>query len=93
MVKVVYLIRDRCFLPIFSYCWEDVTKAAFRKYPNRFNPNVTGVDVLKRYVDEQGRLHSMRMIISSFSMWSAVSFVKVRLSYGLKFIVEPPLIK
>ena len=37
-------------------------KAAWRKYPNPFNPAVEGIDVVDRQVDEKGVLKSHRLM-------------------------------
>ena len=34
----------------------------WRKYPNDLNPNVKTIDILDRHVDEQGRLHTTRLL-------------------------------
>lgn len=46
----------------FRHCWERVTQAAWRKYPNELNPGVKTIDILDRYVDEEGKLHTKRLI-------------------------------
>ena len=46
----------------FSDRWECIILAAFRKYPNLFNPSVRAVDVLERRVDSRGRLLSRRIL-------------------------------
>ncbi|KAG7267088.1 hypothetical protein CRUP_011194, partial [Coryphaenoides rupestris] len=53
--------------------WETVTKAAMQKYPNPMNPSVIGVDVLERSVDQQGCLHSKRLLSTE---WGLPSIVK-----------------
>ncbi|CAG12899.1 unnamed protein product, partial [Tetraodon nigroviridis] len=53
---------------VFSYPWETVIKAAMRKYPNPMNPNVIGVDVLERSLDEGGRLHSHRLLSTEWGL-------------------------
>ncbi|KAL6455892.1 hypothetical protein MHYP_G00357430 [Metynnis hypsauchen] len=58
---------------IFNHPWETVTKAAMQKYPNPMNPSVFGVDVLDRSVDQQGRLHSKRLLSTE---WGLPSIVK-----------------
>eukprot|EP00117_Sycon_ciliatum_P043364 scpid73873/ scgid31408/ Protein slowmo homolog 2 len=73
---------------VFDYSWDEVSLAAYRKYPNEHSPKVTAVDVLKRYVDKEGRLHSVRLIASCFSMWSAVPFVKMLGLEGSMFVIE-----
>ncbi|XP_030250361.1 PRELI domain containing protein 3A isoform X1 [Sparus aurata] len=57
---------------VFSYPWETVIKAAMRKYPNPMNPNVVGVDVLDRNLDEEGRLHSHRLLSTEWGLPSIV---------------------
>nr|XP_006008881.1 PREDICTED: protein slowmo homolog 2-like isoform X2 [Latimeria chalumnae]XP_014351809.1 PREDICTED: protein slowmo homolog 2-like isoform X2 [Latimeria chalumnae] len=44
-----------------------------RKYPNPMNPSVVGVDVLDRNLDNQGRLHSHRLLSTE---WGLPSIVK-----------------
>uniref|UniRef100_A0A3B3XE80 PRELI/MSF1 domain-containing protein n=1 Tax=Poecilia mexicana TaxID=48701 RepID=A0A3B3XE80_9TELE len=61
-----------CFCP-HSHPWEMVTKAAMQKYPNPMNPSVFGVDVLDRNIDQQGRLHSKRLLSTE---WGLPSIVK-----------------
>nr|XP_046255616.1 PRELI domain containing protein 3A isoform X2 [Scatophagus argus] len=39
-----------------------------RKYPNPMNPNVVGVDVLDRSLDEEGRLHSHRLLSTEWGL-------------------------
>ncbi|XP_006008880.1 PRELI domain containing protein 3A [Latimeria chalumnae] len=58
---------------VFSHPWETVIKAAMRKYPNPMNPSVVGVDVLDRNLDNQGRLHSHRLLSTE---WGLPSIVK-----------------
>ncbi|XP_077208927.1 PRELI domain containing protein 3A isoform X2 [Paroedura picta] len=53
--------------------WDTVIKAAMRKYPNPMNPSVVGVDVLDRSLDNQGRLHSHRLLSTE---WGLPSIVK-----------------
>ncbi|XP_075868611.1 PRELI domain containing protein 3A isoform X2 [Nelusetta ayraudi] len=57
---------------VFSYPWESVVKAAMRKYPNPMNPNVIGVDVLERNLDDEGRLHSHRLLSTEWGLPSIV---------------------
>ena len=52
--------------------------AAWRKYPNPLNPSVTGLDVIDRKMDEEGRLKSHRIMSTTWGMplWVAkVSFL------------------
>ncbi|XP_053101004.1 PRELI domain containing protein 3A isoform X1 [Hemicordylus capensis] len=57
----------------FGHPWDTVIKAAMRKYPNPMNPSVVGVDVLDRSLDNQGRLHSHRLLSTE---WGLPSIVK-----------------
>lgn len=70
-----------CSFAVFacSYPWESVVKAAMRKYPNPMNPNVIGVDVLERNLDDEGRLHSHRLLSTE---WGLPSIVRAVSSHG-----------
>lgn len=59
------------------YPWETVVKAAMRKYPNPMNPNVIGVDVLERNLDEGGRLHSHRLLSTQWALPAIVRAVSL----------------
>ncbi|NWY96165.1 PLD3A protein, partial [Loxia curvirostra] len=74
------------FLP-HRHPWDTVIKAAMRKYPNPMNPCVVGVDVLNRSLDNQGRLHSHRLLSTE---WGLPSIVKAILgtSRTLTYIEE-----
>ena len=63
-------------LTLLSYTqhpWSTVTQAFWRKYPNDYQSSVYGTDVIERYVDADGKLHSKRLIISD---WNIPSFMK-----------------
>ncbi|XP_029694247.1 PRELI domain containing protein 3A isoform X1 [Takifugu rubripes] len=64
------ILPPSLFILLFasSYPWETVIKAAMRKYPNPMNPNVIGVDVLERNLDEGGRLHSHRLLSTEWGL-------------------------
>lgn len=64
----------------YRHPWDTVIKAAMRKYPNPMNPCVVGVDVLDRSLDNQGRLHSHRLLSTE---WGLPSIVKAVRCYGL----------
>ncbi|XP_019401264.1 PREDICTED: PRELI domain containing protein 3A isoform X3 [Crocodylus porosus] len=72
---------------VFGHPWDTVIKAAMRKYPNPMNPCVVGVDVLDRSLDNQGRLHSHRLLSTE---WGLPSIVKAILgtSRTLTYIKE-----
>ncbi|NXN26896.1 PLD3A protein, partial [Nycticryphes semicollaris] len=77
-----------CLLIFFyRHPWDTVIKAAMRKYPNPMNPCVVGVDVLDRSLDNQGRLHSHRLLSTE---WGLPSIVKAILgtSRTLTYIEE-----
>lgn len=48
-----------------------------RKYPNPMNPNVIGVDVLERNLDEGGRLHSHRLLSTEWGLPAIVRAVRL----------------
>ncbi|XP_020649167.1 PRELI domain containing protein 3A isoform X2 [Pogona vitticeps] len=66
-------LEQRAQLPFPRHPWDTVIKAAMRKYPNPMNPSVVGVDVLDRRLDNQGRLHSHRLLSTE---WGLPSIVK-----------------
>jgi len=45
----------------YPYAWDVVTRAFWNKYPNAKLSHVERVDVLSRYIDEDGCLHSARL--------------------------------
>ena len=48
---------------LFEHAWEKVAAAHWLKYPNtQHMPHVEHVDYLDRYLDAQGRLHTIRLI-------------------------------
>jgi len=55
---VQFLNRDH----IYDHPWFRVTTAFWRKYPNPLSPHVIDIDILNRHMDEQGRLHTTRLI-------------------------------
>ncbi|NXV92082.1 PLD3A protein, partial [Calonectris borealis] len=71
----------------YRHPWDTVIKAAMRKYPNPMNPCVVGVDVLNRSLDNEGRLHSHRLLSTE---WGLPSIVKAILgtSRTLTYIEE-----
>jgi len=58
----------------FQHPWSTVTQAFWRKYPNDYQSVVYGTDVLERFVDSEGRLHSKRIIISDWNLPSFMTF-------------------
>jgi hypothetical protein len=52
---------------VFNHSWDNVIKAALQKYPNPLNPNVIGVDVVDRKV-EDGLIKSHRLMASKWAV-------------------------
>jgi hypothetical protein len=52
---------------IFNHSWDNVVKAALKKYPNPLNPNVIGVDVIDRHVDGH-MIKSHRLLTTKWSL-------------------------
>lgn len=46
---------------VYPYEWDVVTRAFWNKYPNDKMAHVESVDVLNRYIDENGILHTARL--------------------------------
>lgn len=74
-IQALILLPSYFLLFACSYPWETVIKAAMRKYPNPMNPNVIGVDVLERNLDEGGRLHSHRLLSTEWGLPAIVRAV------------------
>lgn len=81
------ILADTLASSFLRHPWDTVIKAAMRKYPNPMNPCVVGVDVLDRSLDNQGRLHSHRLLSTE---WGLPSIVKAILgtSRTLTYIEE-----
>lgn len=47
----------------YEFDWPTVTLAYFIRYPNPHAKHVLASDVINRYIDQQGRLHSTRLIL------------------------------
>ncbi|CAG9317050.1 unnamed protein product [Blepharisma stoltei] len=56
----------------FKQPWCMVARAYLAKYPHRKLSHVESVDTLERYVDEEGRLITTRILASSFMKFSSV---------------------
>ncbi|CAO3612228.1 unnamed protein product [Mucor hiemalis] len=46
-----------------TFQWQNVTLAFWLRYPNPFASHVLSVDVLDRYVDENGVLKTTRLVL------------------------------
>ncbi|KAL9654660.1 hypothetical protein ABK040_006722 [Willaertia magna] len=46
----------------YQHPWERVTNAFWHKYPNPLSPHVLSIDVLDRWIDEEGNLHTVRLM-------------------------------
>jgi len=69
----------------FQHPWEKVVEAALRKYPNPETPNVTSTDVAERSIDEEGKLHSTRIISS---VWAGSTMKYVAKLTGLSGLLK-----
>jgi hypothetical protein len=58
---------------VFEHPWHTVVHAAWRKYPNPLKPEVIGLDVIDRKVDESGVLRTNRVITTEWHIPSWVS--------------------
>lgn len=52
----------------FCHPWKKVTEAAWKKYPNELNTNVTAIDVLNRQISEDGCLLTTRIFGSHWNL-------------------------
>lgn len=46
----------------FEFPWSKVTLASWRKYPSADRPDVLAVDIIDRYLDDEGCLHTIRVV-------------------------------
>lgn len=80
----------------FGHSWEKVVEAALRKYPNPESKNVCGTDVYDRHVDNDGKLHSKRLITSmwsnSYTEWMSklTGFDLTKTLYAIEYSVVDP---
>jgi len=58
----------------FSHPWQNVTEAAWKKYPNEHNTNVKAIDVLDRKVTD-GRLETTRIFGSNWNFPSLLATI------------------
>ena len=67
----------------------------WRKYPNKLNPNVVAVDVLDRRVEEDGTLHSVRVLGTNWNMPAFVTAIlgMPDMCYALEYSVVDPVTK
>jgi len=62
--KMVKQVGDKC---IFEAPWADTVEGAVHKYPNDHSKNVASVDILERYIDDEGNLVSKKMLRTRFN--------------------------
>ncbi|XP_052818540.1 PRELI domain containing protein 3B-like [Mya arenaria] len=69
---------------IFDEPWELVVRAQFRKYPNKLNQAVEGIDVVDRTVDQAGVLRSHRLLTTRWGLpgWATKIIGSDGLGYG-----------
>ncbi|KAF0682471.1 Aste57867_25423 [Aphanomyces stellatus] len=46
---------------VYPYSWDVVSRAFWNKYPNAKLAHIERVDVLSRFIDSEGRLHTARL--------------------------------
>jgi len=80
---------------VFNYSWETVVQSQWRKYPNPHNTAVLGTDVLDRYVSQDGRLHSHRIITSDWGLapWVQTLIGANRETRGYEYSIVDPVKK
>jgi len=80
---------------VFGHSWDRVTQALWRKYPNKLNPNVVAVDVIDRRVDEDGNLHSVRVLGANWNMPTVVTAMlgMPDMCYAIEYSVVDPVKK
>lgn len=73
--------------------WEAVSLAMFQKYPNPFATHVLSTDIISRHLDDQGRLHTIRLLLktggSGVPSWLA-ALIKSREAYVVEESVVDP---
>ncbi|KAI9311116.1 PRELI-like family-domain-containing protein [Dichotomocladium elegans] len=62
----------------YDHPWQNVTYAFWLRYPNPFASHVLAVDVLDRYVDENGVLRTTRLVLKKGKLpkWFPEHFMK-----------------
>ncbi|KAG1444173.1 hypothetical protein G6F56_010407 [Rhizopus delemar] len=62
----------------YDHSWQNVTLAFWLRYPNPFASHVLCVDVLDRYVDENGILNTTRLVLKKGKApkWFPKTFLK-----------------
>jgi len=60
---MVKQVGDQC---IFEAPWADTVEGAVHKYPNDHSKNISSVDILERYIDNDGNLVSKKMLRTKF---------------------------
>ncbi|XP_036302784.1 PRELI domain containing protein 3B-like [Pipistrellus kuhlii] len=74
---------------VFDHPWETVTTAAMQKYPNPMKSSVVGVDVLERYVDPSGKLHSHRLLSTEWGLPSLIGAARTKTYVQEHSVVDP----
>ncbi|XP_061166639.1 PRELI domain containing protein 3B-like isoform X1 [Saccostrea echinata] len=68
---------------VFEHPWEEVVRAAFRKYPNPCNPAVYGVDVVDRTVCPKGTIQTHRLLSTEFPLPDVAARLLGASSHGM----------
>ncbi|KAK7207263.1 PRELI-like family-domain-containing protein [Myxozyma melibiosi] len=68
--------------------------AYFLRYPNPYATHVLSVDTLERFVDEQGRLHTKRLVVKRGKLphWCKVLLSSSKLNISESMILETSII-
>lgn len=79
----------------FDGTWETVVKAAWRKYPSPFKPEVEGLDVVDRHVDQKGVLRTHRLMSTRWGIpsWALAILGNNEHGYGSEHSKVDPIKK
>lgn len=69
---------------VFDYSWDYVTAANWKKYPNKVSTHVVAVDVLRRELDESGKILTSERLITckqSVPQWIMMLVGGTNISY------------
>lgn len=51
----------------YDTSWDKVTLAVFNKYPNPFAKHVLSADIIDRYIGQDGKLRTTRLLVKKVS--------------------------
>jgi hypothetical protein len=80
----------------FLHPWNEVTLAIWKKYPNPFASHVLTADVIDRYIDDLGRIHTIRLFTKQGKLprWGASVYKLVTKLFNISdaFILETSVV-